>query len=334
MTAATLLPSRRQWGIAAGFLALLIVPLALIGAALGGGIALAALPGLAVGFVVTLQARSLRAGLLAVAVMGALAFISTLASASIATGAIWLALVGIAYGLSGLRGWHRLTMQMAIWCAYIVVNPLQAHAATKLSTIASVDLSASAAIITGIAVLVAGALMALLVDRIKGSSPARPLVPLRPAQAWAFAAGCGLLLGIGAVVVLDAARYPAGEWLLLTVIVLLQPDRQATLRHTVERMAGTLAGVAVAAAFALALGDGPLTTVLSLMLMIAAFAYLQVPNRYWLYVGLFTPGLVLLSAPPNETGTLALARLGFTIAGAIAVIAVTLLVSRVDRPPA
>ena len=330
-TATPLLPARRQWGIAAGFLALLIAPLALIGIAFGGGIALAALPGVAVGFVVTLQARSRRVGLIAVALMSALAFVSTLASASTAAGVIWLGLVGVAYGLSGLRGWHRLTMQMAIWCAYIVVNPLQANAASKLSAIGPIDLSLTAAVITAAATLGAGVVMAVLVDRIKGASPARPLSPLRPAQAWTFAIACGALLAAGAAIILDVARYPAGEWLLLTVIVLLQPDPRATLRHTLERTAGTFGGVIAAAVLALALGDGPLTSVLALLLMVAAFAYLQMPNRYWVYVGLFTPGLVLLSAPPDQTDTLAAARLGLTIAGAIAVTGVTLLVSRFDR---
>ncbi|MGI9187252.1 MAG: FUSC family protein, partial [Gaiellales bacterium] len=276
----TRLPSRRQWGIAAGFLALLIAPLALIGLAFDSGIALAALPGVAVGFVVTLQARSLRVGLLAVALMGALSFVSTLASASTVTGAIWLGLIGVAYGLSGLRGWHRLTMQMAIWCAYVVVNPLQANAPSKLSAIRSVDVSLTAATVTATAVLIAGALMALLVSRIAVSSPARPFVPLRPAQAWAFAIASGLLLTTGAAVVLDAARFPAGEWLLLTMIVLFQPDLRTTLRHTAERTAGTLGGVLAAAVLTLALGDGVLATVLALILMVAAFAYLQMPNRY------------------------------------------------------
>lgn len=332
MTAASpLLPTRRQWGIAAGFLALLIAPLALIGVAFDSGIALAALPGVAVGFVITLQARSVRVGLIAVAMMSALAFVSTLASASTVASVLWLGLVGVAYGLSGLRGWHRLTMQMAIWCAYIVVNPLQANAASKLSAIGPVGLSLTAAAITAAATLAAGVVMAILVDRIKGASPARPLAPLLPAQAWAFAIACGALLAIGAAVVLESARFPAGEWLLLTVIVLLQPDRHATLRHTAERIAGTLSGVVAAAVLALALGDGPLTIVLALVLMVAAFAWLQMPNRYWAYVGLFTSGLVLLSAPPGEADALAAARLGFTIAGALAVVVATLLVSRFDR---
>lgn len=328
------LPSRRQWAIAAGFLGCLLVPLSLVGWALGGPVALAALPGVAVGFVVTLQARSTRVGLLAVAVMAGLALVSTSVAASTPVAAVWLGLVGAAYGLSGLRGWHRLTMQMAIWCAYIVVNPLQAAGETKLTRIGAVDASLSAALITALAVLAAGAAMALLAGRVSRSMPAPTTTALPRRRAIALAAACGGLLALGTAVVLGADRMVAGEWLLLTVIVLLQPDPGATLRHTAERVAGTLLGVLAAAGLALAIGDSIVLSVLALILMVAAFAVLQMPRRYWLYVALFTPGLVLLSSPPGEADAVAEARLGFTLAGAIAVAVVALALSRLDRPPA
>lgn len=327
-----LLPSRRQWAIAAGFLACLIVPLAVIGWALGAPLALAALPGVAVGFVATLQARSTRVGLLAVAVMAGLALVSTLAAASTPVAAIWLGLVGAAYGLSGLRGWHRLTMQMAIWCAYIVVNPLQAAGETKLTRIGAVDPSLSAAAATAVAVLAAGAVMAVLAGRVARRDPLPPTPALSRDRAYGLAAACGGLLALGTAVILGAERLVAGEWLLLTVIVLLQPDVAATLRHTAERVAGTLVGVLAAAGLVLAVGESPVLKALAIVLMVAAFAFLQVPNRYWLYVALFTPGLVLLSSPPGEAGAVAEARLGFTLVGAIAVAAVALALSRLDRP--
>lgn len=330
----TLLPTRRQWAIAAGFLGCLLVPLSLVGWALGGPLALAALPGVAVGFVVTLQARSTRVGLLAVAVMAGLALVSTLAAASTPVAAVWLGLVGVAYGLSGLRGWHRLTMQMAIWCAYIVVNPLQAGGETKLTRIGDVDASLSAAAVTALAVLAAGAVMAVLAGRVARRDPLPPAPVLARHRAYALAAAAGGLLALGTAVVLGTERLVAGEWLLLTVIVLLQPDTAATLRHTAERVAGTLFGVLAAAGIALALGESGVRTALALVLMVAAFAFLQVPRRYWLYVALFTPGLVLLSSPPGETEAVAAARLGFTLAGAIAVAAVALALSRFDRPSA
>ena len=331
MAAAPLVPSRRQLAIGAGFLALLVLPLSLIGWALGAPLALAALPGVAVGFVVTLQAKAIRPALLAVALMAVLAFVSTLAASSAIAAALWLGLVGLAYGLGGLRGWHRLTMQMAIWCSYIVVNPLQADAPSKLARIGVVQADLRAALVTALAVVLAGAAVALLVDRVKGRTPPRPLEPLTPRAAWIVGIACGTLLAIGAAIVLSAYRVPASEWLLLTIVVLIQPGVHATLRHTIERVAGTIAGVIAAGLLGVALGTTPLRPLLGLVLMAIAFAYLQMPQRYWAYVGIFTSGLVLISAPPAETDAVAAYRLGFTLAGATAVAAVAIAVSELGR---
>lgn len=334
MSPASRVPTGRQWAIAAGFLGALIAPLALLGWAFGAPIALAALPGVAVGFVVTLQTRSARAGVLATAVMGGLALASTLAATSTPIAALWLALVGVAYGLSGLRGWHRLTTQMAIWCSYIVVNPLQAQEGSKLTAIGGVPLSASAALLTAGIVTAAGLAMALLAGLVVRNAAPAALTPLPTRVAVAIAVACGGLLGVGAAVVLGGDRVAAGEWLLLTVIVLIQPDPRATLRHAAERVGGTLLGVIAAAGLAIALGASPVRSLLALALMITAFAFLQMPGRYWMYVALFTPGVVLIGAPPDQTDALAAARLGFTLAGAAAVALVALAVSRLGRSPA
>lgn len=331
MTATGNLPSRRQWAVGAGFLACLVGALTLIGAVAGGPIALAALPGVAVGFVVTLQTRSVRIGALAVALMAGLALVSTLAATSAVTAGLWMAAVGAGYGLSGLIGRHRQVMQMAIWCAYIVVNPLQAAAPTKLTPIGDVDADLRAALVTAAAVLVAGLAMAVFAGRFRRRDPAAVLVPVPRSVAIAMAATLALLLGAGAAFVVSGDRIPAAEWLLLTVIVLVQPDARGTLRHTAERVAGTLGGVATAAVLALILGDSPLRTVLALALMAIAFGFLQVPGRYWTYVLCFTPGLVLLGAPPGQTFELALDRLVFTLTGAAAVALVVLGLSAIGR---
>jgi hypothetical protein len=310
-----------------------VAPLAAIGLVLGAPLAVAALPGIAVGFLVTLQSRSARTGLLAVAVMGALALVSTLAAASTPASVAWLGLVGAAYGLSGLRGWHRLTMQMAIWCSYIVVNPLQAEAEGKLASIGDVPASATAALTTAAAVLAAGAPMALLARRVMSPGPAPAMAPLPTRAALTLAVACGGLLAVGTLAVFASGRLVAGEWLLLTIVLLLQPDPDATLRRAGERLGGTIAGAAAAAGLSLVLGGSPLRAALAFSLMAAAFAFYQMPDRYWAYVTLFTPGLILLSAPPTQTGTLLEVRIGATLAGALAVALVALALRRVGRPP-
>ena len=325
------LPSRRQWAIAAGFLGCLLAALAIVGWLVGAPLAGTALPGVAVGFLLTLQRRSRRAGLIAVAVMGGLAFVSTLAASSTAAAALWMGAVGFAYGLSALRGWHVLTQQLAIWCAYVTVNPLQAHAATKLSRIEHVQPDLRAALVTAAVVVASGAFAALLAGFAKGTP--RPLAPLGRDSALLMAIAMGVLLGVGTLIVVGGYRHAAGEWLLLTMIVVSQPDVHGTYRHTLERVVGTVAGVLAAGVIGLALGDAPVRSVLAIVLLVAAFAFRQVPGRYWPYVLFLTPGIVLIESQPSSTAALAENRLLYTLAGAAAVTAAALAVSALTRRP-
>ena len=325
------LPSRRQWAIAAGFLGCLLAALAIVGFVAGAPLAGTALPGVAVGFLLTLQRRSRRAGLIAVAVMGGLAFVSTLAASSTAVAAIWMGAVGFAYGFSALRGWHTLTQQLAIWCAYVTVNPLQAGAATKLSRIEHVQPDLHAAIVTAVVIMASGAFAALLAGFAKGTP--RSLEPLGRDSAWLLGIAMAVLLGVGTAIVIGEYRHPAGEWLLLTMIVVSQPDLHGTYRHTFERVVGTIAGVLAAGVISLALGDAPLRTMLAIALLIAAFAFRQLPGRYWAYVVFLTPGIVLIESQPSSTTALAADRVLYTLAGAAAVTAAALAVSALNRRP-
>ncbi|NBP52449.1 MAG: hypothetical protein EBU70_14935, partial [Actinobacteria bacterium] len=79
-------------------------------------------------------------------------------------------------------------------------------------------------------------------------------------------------------------RYPAGGWLLLTIIVITQPSVHGTYRHTLDRAAGTFAGVLAAGLIGLWLGESHARVVIALGLLVIAFAFMQVPGRYWAYV--------------------------------------------------
>ena len=121
------------------------------------------------------------------------------------------------------------------------------------------------------------------------------------------------------------------EWLLLTMIVVSRPDVHGTYRHTLERVVGTIAGVLVAGVIGLGLGDAPVRSLLALALLVVAFAFMQVPGRYWMYVLFLTPGIVLIESPPEATAALAADRLVYTLVGAAAVTAAALAVSALNR---
>jgi uncharacterized membrane protein YccC len=126
------------------------------------------------------------------------------------------------------------------------------------------------------------------------------------------------------VVVMHLIHVNHGFWLPMTSIILLQPFSAGTVRKSVQRVTGTIAGGILAAILAATIPT-PLimlgiVTVLS-ALTVAAFAI-----DYAVYCLFLTPTFVLLSLPHARDWQYALIRIFTTLAGAlIAVLAMRLL---------
>jgi uncharacterized membrane protein YccC len=122
------------------------------------------------------------------------------------------------------------------------------------------------------------------------------------------------------VVVMRAIHVNHGFWLPMTSIILIQPFSAGTVRKSVQRVTGTVAGGILAAILA-ALISQPLVLfgVITLlgMLAVATFA-----ADYAVFCLFLTPTFVLLSLPRPHDWQYAFIRIGTTFAGAaIAVIA-------------
>jgi uncharacterized membrane protein YccC len=112
------------------------------------------------------------------------------------------------------------------------------------------------------------------------SVPPRPAVPesdrfwLRFAAAYAGAATLGLWLGLK----LDPQH---AIWVVITTLVVMQPDDRSNYRRILERVIGTIAGVAVAFVLTQLLRSEPL--VFLAMAATAAALPHHIPLRYWLH---------------------------------------------------
>jgi uncharacterized membrane protein YccC len=126
------------------------------------------------------------------------------------------------------------------------------------------------------------------------------------------------------VVVMNLIHINHGFWLPMTSIILLQPFSAGTVRKSVQRISGTVAGGILAAILAAALSAPPVMYVVVTglsMLTVATFAV-----DYAIYCFFLTPTFVLLSLPHAHDWPYAFIRVGTTLAGAtIAVLAMRLL---------
>ncbi|MGW6659502.1 FUSC family protein [Rhodococcus sp. NPDC055024] len=120
---------------------------------------------------------------------------------------------------------------------------------------------------------------------------------------------------------------PGGHawWVVLTILVVLQPGIAGTSRRTLHRVLGTVAGGFVAALLVNIIGINSVTTAIGVFVaVLSGIAYLKAP--YWVFAALLTAALMCLSFTP-ETVMLGYAeRAGFTLLAA----SVTVLVLKIS----
>jgi hypothetical protein len=117
-----------------------------------------------------------------------------------------------------------------------------------------------------------------------------PLVPVAPMQrpsghggwfrfacAYAFASTMGLWIGGS----LDPVHR---FWIVITTLIVMLPDANASYRRIVERIAGTFAGVV--AAWAVTLATHSLIVISVTILAVAPFLPHHIGRRYWLHTAL------------------------------------------------
>lgn len=224
-----------------------------------------------------------------------------------------MALLGAAIGLSASRPWHVAgsfvgpQASLALIGAPVVV----------LSTGAVPADASSEAVLSTAAWVASGGLWATVVARrpvaeLGLSGPADVSAP----AARVCAAALALLAGAITFVAMQWLDTPYAWWMLLTVFVIIQPDYGTSLAKLASRVAGTVAGAALAALAAVSIESQLVITIVALALTAAAlWAYMERP--YWVYALLLTPAVVLQTS--GGAGAIVdadLDRVGFTLAAA------------------
>ena len=133
-----------------------------------------------------------------------------------------------------------------------------------------------------------------------------------------------MVVGTVDVVVMHLIHINHGFWLPMTSIILMQPYSAGTVRKSVQRVTGTVAGGILAALLAVLIST-PLA-MLSVVTVLASLTVATFAIDYAIYALFLTPTFVLLSLPHAHDWRYALVRIGTTLTGAlIAVTAMRLL---------
>lgn len=220
-------------------------------------------------------------------------------------GAVFFGALTGACALSARRGLHSPVLMVPIFLSFLLAAPPAVPGLTPTP----------AALVAGVALALGGlwatASARLLLGRPRGQVDRTPL-SLRVTVIYAVL--MGLVVGVATWVVLVDARYHQGAWLLLTLIVVLQPSPHDTFIKSLQRLAGTIVGGAAALVLILLGVQSTLALLVGGVVLYVALVVRYVLKRpYWEYIAVLTPAVILLNAPGADAVRIAEDRIVFTV---------------------
>lgn len=236
-------------------------------------------------------------------------------------GAVAFGLFTGACALTARRGLHSPVLMVPIFLSFVIASPPEVPDMTALP----------AALLTGVVLLLGGlwatASARLLLGRPRLHADSHAL----SARATiAYAVLMAVIVGIATWGVLTFAKNHQGAWLLLTLIIVLQPSPHDTFVTSLQRLGGTLLGGVVALALILVGIGSTLALVIGGVVLFAAFAVRYVLKRpYWEYVAVLTPAAILLNTPGRDAMTVAEDRVAFTLVATVVGLGLALLIKAV-----
>lgn len=263
----------------------------------------------------------LRLAVLLSALAGAAGIICALLSPYPVVGSVFFGLFTGGCALAAKRGLHSPVLMVPIFLSFVLAAP---PVVSDVST-------AAAAVLTGVT-LALGGLWATGSARLLLGRPhdGRERQCLTTRATIAYAMLMAVVIGIASWTVLTYAKFHQGAWLLLTLIVVLQPSPHDTLTKSLQRLGGTLIGGAVAFALIYVHVESTLALVVGGILFFAAFSVRYVFKRpYWEYICVLTPAVVLLNAPGLDAMAVAKDRVEFTVIATVVGVLIALAVKAI-----
>ena len=227
---------------------------------------------------------------------------------------VLLGVLSAGAGYAARRGVHSPLLMVPLVTGFAVAEPavVLADAGTTVN-----------ALVLGVVTTIAGlwmvAVWLVLGRRIPTVSP----VPISARVAGPYAAVMGVVMGVATWAVLMWVPDHAGAWLLMTIIVVMQPDPGATLAVSVGRMLGTVVGILIAAVVSSFVDSATALIVIGVACYFVALVLrFDLKKPYWMYVALLTPAVVFFDSTTGDIGATEVDRLGATLVGGAVAVAV------------
>lgn len=179
-------------------------------------------------------------------------------------------------------------------------------------------------------VLVTGVWAALVVHIFTRRLPKAEANPVDIAHVWRYAITMGVIVTVTTYIVVKYYDETYAGWLIIAMIVVLQPTSHETLKMAFQRSLGTVGGALVAVVIAELSGSSTLELSLG-MLVFAVGLTVRLDVPVWQFVGLVTIAVVLFNSASTDPRTVSLDRVGYTVIGALIVVAIATVYSMLGR---
>lgn len=233
---------------------------------------------------------------------------------------VWAGLVmgvsALLYGLTSHRGLTSLISMAPIAVAFTIADP----------PVLDQDSMLADALVLGLFVLLGGLWGTVFGTFVGRKAPRMTLQPSSWRIAVTFALVIGVATGLTMAIVVATGIGHTGAWIVLTIIMVLQPRLRETFRKSLNRALGTALGFGIALAVALILSNETALLVLGMaFLTLAVYVKMDPRSKYWHFTMLLTPGIVLAEGAGNDVVATDLDRLWASFTG-IAIALVLLVV--------
>lgn len=157
------------------------------------------------------------------------------------------------------------------------------------------------------------------------------LAPLGTSRVLWFSSILALMVAIAAWFVVDLSLGHGGGWIILTIVVVYQPNLGDGFKKAGSRALGTVIGFLIAIAVGAVVENGPILYALGTVCMIAAMVVMLTGKPYWVFAALLTPAIVLFESAGSTVTKVALQRLDATFIGVAIVLAFMLVLVALNR---
>lgn len=248
---------------------------------------------------------------------GGVAFASTLLHPYPIAGGLFFGAVVAGSALTSRRGVHSAAMMVPVFTAFILVAPIDVF---------DREPTALAAVVVGLTMCLSGLWVIAVARLLLGQHlPQMPRHPVGQRTSRIYAVVSGIIVGVAAGIMLAINPSHPSAWLLLTLLLLLQPDPHDSTVKTLQRLIGTVAGGLISLLFVLLPLPSSVSLSIGSAVLFAALILRFVMRRpYWEYIVAITVGIILLDSTADNRVEIAEDRVIYTLLGGLVVIVVAL----------